>query len=138
MPESSIKHSNVGDFTTHPKTGDISKMKGGGHGQSNIEFLEKNNVDYNINKVYENGVRVGNVPGHKVKAKRAGSNQSWFPESWTESDITAAGAKIAELPGFANAENGVAIFGEYNGVRVGVIKTNGEIGTIFPDATKQP
>ena len=44
-------------------------MKGGGHGQSNIEFLEKNNVDYNINKVYENGVRVGNVPGHKVKAK---------------------------------------------------------------------
>ncbi|HHB2085974.1 TPA: hypothetical protein ACOQ5T_003367, partial [Bacillus cereus] len=76
--ESSIKHSNVGDFTTHHKTGDISKMKGGGHGQSNIEFLEKNNVDYNINKVYENGVRVG------------------------------------------------------------VIKTNGEIGTIFPDATKQP
>ncbi|CGF80664.1 membrane protein [Streptococcus pneumoniae] len=138
IPESSIKHSNVGDFTTHPKTGDISKMKGGGHGQSNIEFLEKNNVDYNINKVYENGVRVGNVPGHKVKAKRTGSNQSWFPESWTESDITAAGAKIAELPGFANTENGVAIFGEYNGVRVGVIKTNGEIGTIFPDATKQP
>ena len=33
-------------------------MKGGGHGQSNIEFW-KNNVDYNINKVYENGVRVG-------------------------------------------------------------------------------
>ena len=44
-----------------------------------------------------------------MKAKRTGSNQSWFPESWIESDITAAGAKIAELPGFANAENGVAI-----------------------------
>ncbi len=138
IPKSSIKHSNVGDFTTHPKTGDISKMKDGGHGQSNIEFLEKNNVDYNINKVYENGVRVGNVPRHKVKAKRAGSNQSWFPESWIEPDITVAGAKIAELPEFANAENGEAIFGEYNGVRVGVIKTNGEIGIIFPDATKQP
>ncbi|MCY7809157.1 EndoU domain-containing protein [Bacillus spizizenii] len=81
---------------------------------------------------------MGNVPGHKVKAKRSGSNQSWFPESWTESDIAAAGAKIAELPEFANAENGVTIFGEYKGVRVGVIKTNGEIGTIFPDATKQP
>nr|MDH3082443.1 EndoU domain-containing protein [Bacillus subtilis] len=64
-------------------------MKGGGHGQSNIEFLEKNNIDYNINKVYENGVRLGNVPGHKVKAKRSGSNQSWFPESWKESDIAA-------------------------------------------------
>ena len=99
-------------------------MKGGGHGQSNIEFLEKNNVDYNINKVYENGVRVGNVPGHKVKAKRTGSNQSWFPESWTESDITAAGAKIAELD--LRIQKMVWLFLEYNGVRVGVIKTNGD------------
>ncbi|MFC8052658.1 T7SS effector LXG polymorphic toxin, partial [Bacillus subtilis] len=52
IPDSSIKHSDIGDFTKNPKTGDISKMKGGGHGQSNIEFLEKNNIDYNINKVY--------------------------------------------------------------------------------------
>ena len=138
IPESSIKHSDIGDFTTNPKTGDISKMKGGGHGQSNIEFLEENNMDYEITKVYENGVRVSNVPEHKVKRKRIGSNQSWFPENWTDSDIAAAGAKVAELPEFSSAENGVTIFGEYNGVRVGVIKTNGEIGTIFPDATQQP
>nr|WP_268876865.1 T7SS effector LXG polymorphic toxin [Bacillus altitudinis] len=138
IPENSIKHSNKGDFTTNPKTGDISKMKGGGHGQHNIKFLQENNIEYNINKVYENGVRIGNVPGHKVKAKRTGSNQSWFPENWTESDIAAAGAKIVESPDFSKVENGVAIFGEYKGVRVGVIKTNGEVGTIFPDATKQP
>ncbi|MBO1005474.1 T7SS effector LXG polymorphic toxin [Pseudogracilibacillus auburnensis] len=138
ISEKSIKHSDIGDFTINPKTGGISKMKGGGHGQSNIDFLEKNQIDYNINKIYENGVRVGNIPGHKVKAKRTGANQSWFPENWTESDIAAAGAWISELPEFAKAKNGVAIFGEYNGVRVGVIKTNGEIGTIFPDATKQP
>ncbi|ENH97020.1 transposase [Gracilibacillus halophilus YIM-C55.5] len=73
-----------------------------------------------------------------MKAKRTGSNQSWFPENWTEADITAAGAKIAELDRFSNAENGMAIFGEYKEIRVGVIKTNGEIGTIFSDATKQP
>ncbi len=30
------------------------------------------------------------------------------------------------------------IFGEYKGVRVGAIKTNGKIGTVFPDGTKQP
>ncbi|MFS3915862.1 T7SS effector LXG polymorphic toxin [Bacillus australimaris] len=138
IPKYSIKHSNKGDFTKNPKTGDISKMKGGGHGQSNIKFLQENNIEYNINKVYENGVRVGNVPGHKVKAKRTGSNQSWFPENWTESDIAAAGAKIVESPDFSKVENGVTIFGEYKGVRVGVIKTNGEVGTIFPDATKQP
>lgn len=34
-------------------------------------------------------------------------------------------------------DNGRAIFGEYKAVRFGVIKTN-EIGTNFPDATKQP
>ncbi|MBU8639509.1 EndoU domain-containing protein [Bacillus pumilus] len=138
IPENSINHSNKGDFTTNPKTGDISKMKGGGHGQSNIKFLQENNIEYHINKVYENGVRIGNVPGHKVKAKRTGSNQSWFPENWTESDIAEAGAKIVKSPDFSKVENGVTIFGEYKGVRVGVIKTNGEVGTIFPDATKQP
>ncbi|UUD43175.1 EndoU domain-containing protein [Bacillus pumilus] len=106
-----------------------------GHGHSNIKFLQENNIEYNINKVYENGV---SVPGHKVKAKRTGSNQSLFPENWTESDITSAVAKIAESSDFSKMENGVTIFGEYKGVRVGVIKTNGEVGTIFPDATKQP
>ncbi|MFB8733323.1 EndoU domain-containing protein [Bacillus sp. SL00103] len=69
------------------------------------------------------------------KAKRTGSNQSWFPENWTESDIAEAGAKIVKSPHFSKVENGVTIFGEYKGVRVGVIKTNGEVGTIFPDAT---
>ena len=33
-----LKHSSVGDFTYNPKTGQISRMKGGGHGQSNINF----------------------------------------------------------------------------------------------------
>ena len=34
-------------------------MKGGGHGQHNIKFLQENNIEYNINKVYENDVRIG-------------------------------------------------------------------------------
>lgn len=34
-------------------------MKGGGHGQANIEFLEANGLEYNIVKVYDNGVRIG-------------------------------------------------------------------------------
>lgn len=32
-------------------------MKGGGHGQANIEFLEANGLEYNIVKVYDNGKR---------------------------------------------------------------------------------
>lgn len=38
------------------------------------------------------------------------------------------------MPGHKNIADGVTVFGEYNGVRVGVIKTNGEIRTIFPDS----
>lgn len=53
-------------------------MKGGGHGQSNLDFLQENGIEYNIVKEYNNGVRVG------------------------------------------------------------VIKTNGKIGTTFPDADMQP
>ena len=34
--------------------------------------------------------------------------------------------------------DGVTVFGNYNGVRVGVIRTNGRISTIFPDAASQP
>ena len=78
IDNTTITHSSVGDFTYNPKTGAVSKMKGGGHGQANIEFLEANGLEYNIVKVYDNGVRVG------------------------------------------------------------VIRTNGRISTIFPDAALQP
>ena len=133
-----LTHSSVGDFTYDPKTGAVSKMKGGGHGQANIDFLEANGMEYNIVHVYGNGVRIGNVPDHKVKAKRTGTNQSWFPANWSETDIANAGNYVGNLSGNVNVADGVAVFGEYNGVRVGVIRTNGKISTIFPDATSQP
>jgi len=79
-----------------------------------------------------------NVPGHKVKSKRTGNNQSWFPERWTAEDIRQAGEFISRQSGFATAQNGQIVWGVYRGVRVGVIKTNGRPGTIFPDATQQP
>ena len=66
------------DFNYYRITGAVCKMKGGGHGQGYIEFLEANGLEFNIVKVYDNGVRVG------------------------------------------------------------VIRTNGRISTIFPDAASQP
>ncbi|URZ04235.1 EndoU domain-containing protein [Clostridium felsineum] len=133
-----LNHSSIGDFTYNPKTGKVSKMKGGGHGQANIDFLEKNGIEYNIEKEYSNGVRVGNVPDHKVKAKRSGMEQSWFPKTWSESDIQAAGESVANKAGNTGVADGVAVFGEYNGVRVGVIRTDGKIATVFPDSVMQP
>ncbi len=133
-----LKHSSVGDFTYNPKTGQISRMKGGGHGQSNINFLEENGIEYNIVKEYDNGVRVGNVPKHKTPSKRTGTGQAWFPKNWSDSKIKEAGKYVTNLPDNKNLPDGVIGYGEYDGVRVGIIKTDGKIGTIFPDADLQP
>ena len=138
ISEITLNHSSTGDFTRNPQTGAISKMKGGGHGQENLDFLENNNIEYNIVKEYPNGVRVGNVPSHKVKSKREGTNQSWFPKSWSRADIMKAGEYVGNLSENRDAVDGMAVYGSYKGVRVGVIRTNGKISTIFPDATKQP
>ena len=127
-----LRHSVLGEFSTN------GRMINGGHGQENIEFLNKHNIEYNIVKVYDNGVRVGNIPSHKNKFKRTGIGQAWFPESWKEKDIKNAGEYVANLPENINIPDGTWVFGEYKGVRVGIIKNNGEIGTIIPDNSRQP
>ena len=114
------------------------RMKGGGHGQSNINFLEENGIEYNIVKEYDNGVRVGNVPKHKTPSKRTGTGQAWFPKNWSDSKIKEAGNYVTNLPDNKNLPDGVIGYGEYDGVRVGIIKTDGKIGTIFLDADLQP
>ena len=138
VSSSALNHASLGEFTYDNRTGAVSKMKGGGHGQDNIDFLEKNGLEVNIVKTYSNGVRIGNVPDHKTSSKRTGENQAWFPETWTNTDIKNAGDYVANLTSNTKLPDGVIMWGEYKGVRVGVIKTNGKPGTIFPDATVQP
>ena len=127
-----LQHSVLGEFNSN------RRLINGGHGQANINYLNQNNIEYNIVKVYDNGVRVGNIPSHKNKFKRTGTGQAWFPESWTEIDIKNAGEYVANIPENVNIPDGAWIFGEYNSVRVGIIKNNGEIGTIIPDNSRQP
>ena len=129
-----LVHSNEGTFTYDNKTGRISKLKSGGHGQAGMDLLDKQGIEYNITKTYPNGVRVGNVPGHKDPLKRSGIGQSWFPRSWSERDIKRAGEHVAGLKSNRHVPNGVIIYGTYKGVRVCVIKTYGKIATIFPDS----
>ncbi|MBA4531310.1 RHS repeat-associated core domain-containing protein [Brevibacillus halotolerans] len=138
ISEEALDHANIGDFTKNPRTGAIQKMSGGGHGQDNIDFLEQNGIEYNIETTFPNGVRIGNVPEHKSKGKRTGTGQAWFPSNWNKEDIGRAGEYVANLPQNQGIADGVGVFGNYNGVRVGVIKTNGEIGTVFPDNSMQP
>ena len=46
------------------------RLDSGGHGQAMFKILKKAHVGYNIVKTYPNGVRIGNVENHKIKAKR--------------------------------------------------------------------
>ena len=129
----SIVHSNEGDYTK-PEKGNRIRLKNGGHGQTGMNELDKYGIRYKVEKTYPNGVRVGYVIDHKNAAKRKSMGQSWFPKNWTSKDIKHAGEHVANLKGNRHSKDGVAVFGTWKGVRVGVIRTHGKIGTIFPDA----
>jgi len=132
----SVVHSNEGAFTK-PQKGQKIRLKSGGHGQAGMNELDKYGIRYNVVKTYPNGVRVGNIPTHKNKQKQTGTNQAWFPKTWTSKDIKRAGEHVANLKRNRHVPDGKAVFGMWKGVRVGVIRTHGQIGTIFPDS-KQP
>lgn len=130
ISDTAIKHSSLGDFIVNPRTGKISKFKSGGHGEENIKFLKKNNIDFDISYEYNNGVRVGNVPGHKEKKKRSDNNQIWFPKSWTRKTIKNAGKKVLQKN--SNIPDGKQAISMYRNVKVGIRKTNGQVATIYP------
>lgn len=135
--EFALVHSSEGDFTKPSKKNNKVRLKAGGHSESNIRILEKYGVKYELTGKYDNGVRIGNVFEHKNKTKTKNSQQSWFPKDWTIKDIKKAGTHVAGLKNNHHTPDGKIMYGQYKGVRVGVIKTHGKIATIFPDV-KQP
>ena len=128
-----VVHSNEGAYTKPQKDNHI-RLKSGGHGQTGLKELDKYGIEYHIVKTYPNGVRVGYLPNHWNKKKRESIYQSWFPANWTTKDIKHAGEHVANLKGNKHVKDGVIVFGNWKGVRVGVIRTHGKIGTIFPDS----
>ncbi len=131
----SVVHSNEGKYTL-PQKGQHIRLVSGGHGQTGMNELDKYGIEYHIVKTYENGVRVGYIPDHKNARKRTGIAQAWFPREWSGKDIKHAGEHVANLKHNRHIKDGVAFFGMWKGVRVGVIRTHGQIGTIFPDSTQ--
>ena len=146
------KHSAVGDFSNlaNPKKPaggrNGGNMTGGGHSQANLNELSNRGITYNIEKTYDNGVRIGGVANHTSSEKRLGqSGQSWFPESWDSEKVNAAGAYAANSPAKTKKlynESGEVMcyefYQEYDGVTVGVF-ADGErnINTVFPDALQR-
>lgn len=124
-----IEHASKGNFTVKPKTKKVTNMKGGGHGQENIDYLEQLKFDYKIVKEYKNGVRIGNVTKHKSLKKRTGTNQSWFPKTWGRNEILEAGKYVAW---HEKKKEGVQVSARFKGVEVGIRRTNGKVGTIYP------
>lgn len=142
LSSDAIKHSNEGEFANpvNPKKSmEPGKMKSGGHGEDNIRLLDRLGRKYTVVRKFKNGVRLGNIDMHGNKMKRTGTGQSWFPSEWTAGDIEAAGNKVIhDTPNFDKIPDGLPVYGDYNGVRVGVIKTDGVSATVFPDGTWQP
>lgn len=118
-----LEHSSKGTFKAN------GKLKSGGHGEECLKQLKKNNIEYNIVKEYKNGVRVGNVPSHDKQIKRKGTNQSWFPQNWDREKIKKAGQVVSRG---GKKPDGQIKVGYYENVNVGVIRTNGNVATIFP------
>lgn len=129
-----LVHSDEGKYTKPSRKGDKLRLVSGGHGQTGMDQLDKYGIKYNVEKTYSNGVRVGNIPNHKNPNKRKSMGQTWFPKSWTTKDIRHAGEHVAGLKENRHVPDGKAVYGVYKGVRVGVIRTNGKIATVFPDA----
>lgn len=123
ISNSAIIHSSKGNYTR------TNRLRSGGHGQEAINYMDKNNIEFNIVKTYPNGVRVGNVPAHKDKIKQTKTNQSWFPKNWTRKDIKKAGQIVAIGKKYPD---GKTKHRKTNGIDVGIIRTNGKIATIFP------
>lgn len=154
IPEETLKHVYEGDFTNpkNPKkikVGEV-RLKGGGHSQRSIELLNDKKIEYNIVKEYSNGVRIGNVPNHKEKAKKEGTKQAWFPENWNDKDIQKSAEYVANLKDkskyileYNKDKDGNIIsifkFANYNGVTVGACYDYKfkKITTIFPDETQR-
>lgn len=134
VSEFALVHSSEGKFTKPSRKKDRLRLVSGGHGQKGMDLLDKYGIEYHVVKTYPNGVRVGYIPDHKNPRKQSGTGQAWFPKKWTEKDIKRAGEHVASLRQNRHVPNGKIVFGVYKGVRVGVIKTNGQPGTIFPDS----
>ena len=123
-PES-LNHSNKGEFTSSSK-----KHISGGHGQDNIDYMDKNGIKYEINRIYNNGVRVGNILNSADRKMRSGNNHSWFPKDWSEFDIKNAANNI--LKKYKYPKNG-KFSGTFKNVKVTIILKDGKIKTIYPN-----
>ena len=131
--ERALNHPTVGDYLRPGKEYPKGRLRGGCHTQEGIAELEKRGIAYNMTDIHTNGVRFGNIPGHRQPFKRRGNGQAWFPESWTREDVRIAGLYVANRGDIDDSENSPAKVGIWKDVNVRVIfSSDGGVSTVHP------
>ncbi len=130
VSKNELKHSARGIFSyinRKPTT-----MLKGGHGESNVVYLQKNSLPYKINKTDINGVRHGQIDCHIRPQEKKPFGHVWFPKNWGEKTISKAGNHVANLKKNANKLDHTAMVGKYRGVYVVTYKSRGRICGVCP------
>ncbi len=98
--------------------------------------MDAHGIPYEITTEYNNGVRVGNLPTHREAMFHDGNRHTWFPKSWNEAKIKAAGEHVAsQYKGSKTA--GAHYSAMYDGVRVTVVfGSDGSVSTTFPSVNQ--
>lgn len=129
-----LKHASKGEFCYKTKNGKRQLfMKSGGHGQENIDFLNKKKIKNSQDTLFTNGVRFGSIEKHIKKINTKKDGHAWFPLWWTKNDISQAGKHVLGLDKNQNPQDNIVYKGRYKKVSVGVYCRKGKLKTIFPD-----
>ena len=109
------------------------RLKNGGHGEENIEYMKAMSIPYEINIEYNNGVRVGNILDSTQSKFKSGNKHTWFPKEWTrEKIIRATNVVASKFEGIPKPRD--SITGIYEGIRMTVIfGENGKVSTSYPN-----
>ena len=146
MEHTMIGHkSNIVRSSLPPGGVNGGNIKTGGHSYAALQYLKDNNIPYNIEKTYSNGVMIGGYKGAESSRKKYGKDgQSWFPQSWDETKIRDAGTFVVNR--FETVEKivedgvhkGYQYLANYDGMTVGVFTDiYRNVETIFPDTQQR-
>ena len=108
------------------------KMLKGGHGERNVQYLNKNRLSYAINDIDSNGVRHGQINCHVRPNERKPRGHVWFPKNWDDKIIANAGKYVANLKRNVVKGDHTAMYGKFKNVYTVAYKSRGRISGICP------
>ncbi len=130
VSKNEMNHSSRGIFSYVNKQ--PVKMIKGGHGERNLQYLQRHKLTYKINSVDPNGVRHGQISCHVRPKERRPRGHVWFPYKWSDRTIAKAGTYVANLKRNIKKSDHTQMHGKYKKVHVVAYKFRGRICGICP------